>query len=612
MTEWSPPMMQTEQIHATSPSWTPPRMMDNAQALRGENLTVTLNNTNKRKRDKRKGDKRNKENMESRRRRRIIERERTPPPSKEVFASGDNILVSVSFNNESEVRDVTTKDRKKIEESKKRKERRKRSRQDLSGVKPVAIIDLARSPFREITSPKAVIILTDESDNDNEHNNDNSGEQNICDSSQQVASPERNINYSTGPKTPPEPQVKFTLISKTPQVRAINNPLHEPDDTETNDIHEELESRLNDNMHNGPSTPPEPPNSPPSSPDAYDPFEPTKSRSPTPEPSEDMQPSSAKDNHSESRIDSLSGADLEQSMNPLAETNKSMTPPLLDIQPADSQSSMQASPDDIQMNSPERTGVNQSTQPSSTSKPVAQTTPFSSVPTSIITSTPISSNMATSRINILNSTIISAPASSIPQRIVLPNLVKSSPVKISPTKAAIKSTPIKPMPTKNNKSSSKKRAINNSSSLDEIVLDFDSPYSPGSSDYEDLFEPPSEIVTKPMIKNKMKSPSKHHASTFDNLFNSPSYKPSVKPKEKSKSSKKNITLSKTKTVGVKLDEDNLKILDELPNSAVEMLVKDKVRYDSLFSIYFINTSLPVLYTIFSIIISVRSFSVQIR
>lgn len=32
----------------------------------------------------------------------------------------------------------------------------------------------------------------------------------------------------------------------------------------------------------------------------------------------------------------------------------------------------------------------------------------------------------------------------------------------------------------------------------------------------------------------------------------------------------------TKQVGVKLDEDNLKILEELPNSAVEMQVKDKV------------------------------------
>lgn len=32
----------------------------------------------------------------------------------------------------------------------------------------------------------------------------------------------------------------------------------------------------------------------------------------------------------------------------------------------------------------------------------------------------------------------------------------------------------------------------------------------------------------------------------------------------------------SKQIGVKLDEDNLKILDDLPNSAVEMQVKDKV------------------------------------
>lgn len=31
-----------------------------------------------------------------------------------------------------------------------------------------------------------------------------------------------------------------------------------------------------------------------------------------------------------------------------------------------------------------------------------------------------------------------------------------------------------------------------------------------------------------------------------------------------------------KEIGIKLDEDQLKILDELPNSAVEMQVKDKV------------------------------------
>jgi len=35
-------------------------------------------------------------------------------------------------------------------------------------------------------------------------------------------------------------------------------------------------------------------------------------------------------------------------------------------------------------------------------------------------------------------------------------------------------------------------------------------------------------------------------------------------------------ISGTKQVGIKIDEDTLKILDDLPNSAVEMQVKDKV------------------------------------
>lgn len=43
----------------------------------------------------------------------------------------------------------------------------------------------------------------------------------------------------------------------------------------------------------------------------------------------------------------------------------------------------------------------------------------------------------------------------------------------------------------------------------------------------------------------------------------------------------------TKIVGVKLDEDHLKILDDLPNSAVEMQVKDKV--SCLLSFVFFNT-----------------------
>ena len=35
-----------------------------------------------------------------------------------------------------------------------------------------------------------------------------------------------------------------------------------------------------------------------------------------------------------------------------------------------------------------------------------------------------------------------------------------------------------------------------------------------------------------------------------------------------------------KEVGIKADEEQLKILDDVPNSAVEMIVKEKVRDDA--------------------------------
>lgn len=586
---WTPiSMSPTPEVRNVSPSWTPPRIIDTSHLLNIESLNTVMNVSKKKKDKKRKNEKRNKDNAATiRQKKRRRERERTPPPSKEVFASGDNILVSVSFNNENETRDVTTRERRKKDMEdmtrKKRERRRNKNRRDLSGIKPVAIIDLERSPFKEITpSPKDIIVLTDSDNNDNEEVS-RSVQNNICDSSQQVASPERSINYSMGPKTPPEPQIKFSLSAKPPQVRAINNPLHDPDDMENNDdVPEEISSRISEGLHKGPNTPPEPPNSPPSSPDVYDPFEPTKSRSPTPDPMQTVQSNMS---INESTLESRAAIELlEKSINPTnPELIKSLTPPIADVQPADSQSSIQATPESNIGKSPERIGVviNQTVQPSlSTSKPVAQTTPFSSVPTSLITSTPVSSNLAPSRINILNSTIITPPhvVSSVPQRIILPNQVKSSPVKISPTKAAIKSTPIKPMPNKNNKSATTRKNWTQNGS-DDPNLDFDSPYSPGSSDYEDLFEPPPENVikstTKSTNKSNAKSPQKHQ-SVFDALFGSPSFNKSKTRNDKNKFGKKSLTSGKTKTVGVKLDEDNLKILDELPNSAVEMQVKDKV------------------------------------
>ncbi|KAK9739931.1 Ring finger domain [Popillia japonica] len=581
-----------------TPSWTPPRLIE-PQPVKPPNLTVILNNDhNKKKKEKRKNRK-GKEADKAKKRKRY----RTPPPSKEVFASGNNILVSVSFNKDRNQRDVTNKRKRdlmddsvarkqrKTKEKRKSDPKRKKKRKDLSGVKPVAIIDLDRSPFREVTpSPEDVIVLTD---SENAESNDMLGLQKaICDSSQQVASPERpmNTNYLTGPKTPPEPQVKFTLNPKQTQMRAISNPLHEPDDIEEEiDPQEELEQRLNESLHKGPNTPPEPPNSPPSSPDVYDPFEPTKSRSPTPEP---LPP--AVQLSSTSQNDSVREESLIDSRNDDDETiDQSHTPPAItDIQPADSQCS------NMKPLSPEKSPeqhigvvINRVVQSQAAIFPtVASKTISSFSNTSMVTSTP----MVPPRINILSSTVLTPTtiASALPQRIVLPNTTKSSPVKVSPNKLPIKSTPIKPMPAKNlmNKSNKSSRKSNNHSGNEnyDALLDFESPYSPGSSDYEDLFEPPPAEANAPTKNTSSSNNNKQSASqkppkdttAFDILFgtspvNNSFNKTKSKPKGGNNANKYKKNTKGTKQVGVKIDEDTLKILDELPNSAVEMQVKYK-------------------------------------
>ncbi|CAH1131039.1 unnamed protein product [Ceutorhynchus assimilis] len=561
--EWTPSLSRSvtpDVRHNMSPSWTPPPEED-ADTLRNQNVTVILNNDATRKRkEKRNRDRRRRKDEPPTLKRRRRERERTPPPSKEVFASGDNILVSVSFNNENETRDVSTRDNRKRKEGeqKKTRERRSKNRKDLSGVKPVAIIDLERSPFQEIaSSPKDVIIL---SDSDNTQPEARNIQSNTCDSSQQVASPEATPDYAMGgPKTPPEPSVKFALLSKPPQLRAINNPLHDPLETI-----EEVADELN-SSHKGPNTPLEdPPNSAPSSPDAYDPFEPTKSRSATPE-VEVVCQGEVGDNQNQ-EVSNRVSLDLDKSGGQTPDIIKSSTPPMPDIQPADSQSSVQ---EITESESP--VGLPAIQTQVSISKPVGQTIPFSSIQTTLATSTPVSSIIPTSRINILSSIIT---PSIIPTRIVQPNQVKSSPVKILPTKAAIKSTPIKPIQSKPLISSKKpNKQPNGNSSLDDINLEFDSPYSPGSSDYEDLFEPPIEPAKPKTLSKTKRSAVKKNQSTFDVLFGSPTNKKGMTANKRSpvkKGAKKG-----SKLVGVKIDEDSLKILEDMPNSAVEMQVKDK-------------------------------------
>lgn len=116
---------------------------------------------------------------------------------------------------------------------------------------------------------------------------------------------------STGPKTPPEPHVKFSIVSNKPQLRVLANPLMECDEELRRD--EATETDMDEVMHKGPNTPPEPPPdlntpaSPPTTP--YDPFDPTKSRSPSPQPPSDsgLQVNSSREDKSVESSSNLQG-----------------------------------------------------------------------------------------------------------------------------------------------------------------------------------------------------------------------------------------------------------------------------------------------------------------
>ncbi len=70
-----------------------------------------------------------------------------------------------------------------------------------------------------------------------------------------------------------------------------------------------------------------------------------------------------------------------------------------------------------------------------------------------------------------------------------------------------------------------------------------------------------------------------------------------------------FTAPSKKEVGIKADEEQLKILDDVPNSAVEMIVKEKVRISCLKNInsYLLKHSVFVLFfVVFEKIASTRT------
>ncbi|XP_039451982.1 serine/threonine-protein kinase PRP4 homolog [Culex pipiens pallens] len=173
----------------------------------------------KRKKDKKKKDRERRHRKKEKKRKKEILEERICPPEhevaaqKEIFSSGQNILVSVSFDDEAVGAGAEADAYKAYRKAKKKKSKRaklkeerrkqeeledefpsssqKRIRKLDDSIKPVAIIDLERSPGKQvISSPKEVIVLSDEEAGGSGKKKNKSGTEQV------------------GPNTPPEPAPK--------------------------------------------------------------------------------------------------------------------------------------------------------------------------------------------------------------------------------------------------------------------------------------------------------------------------------------------------------------------------------------------------------------------
>lgn len=625
--DWTSGSQSMSPTRLRSPGLTPPL----EKSPEPQNLRVILTTKEKTK----KKDKKKKSNKRNKTTDRVLKPSKDIGPSKEVFTSGNNILVSVSFNKNKEMDNVsnmpapeiTSKKKKRKTENaikqkkeknkdkikKKRLEKDKRCK-EIENKKPVAIIDLDKSPFKELTpSPKAVIVLSD-SDNGEKEEEIREIQEILREKTIDVGfpqpesesipnSPSRENNYvsSTGPKTPPEPPIKFTIISKSnPQLRSVN-PLHEDEDEtieaqETNPPEEPTAARVCESAYKGPNTPPDPPNSPPSSPDAYDPFEPTKSGSATPERiSNTVTTQSEPEKIPEARPDELSSipcmsleaaqksnlsADDVIQAKPISPTEKVMAllkstraslSPNNPMQQIFSDSTYESTKADAEISStvnlpnmlqsPDMSNssatVNKAIQPQSTYsavvKPSSPKLIYSTVTPTVATLTPAYLNPSVPRISAFNMGGSPSTQKTVPvlsQKITLPSPTKSSPLKSQPPKlfstkpSPIKSTPIKPMvssktlisklPMPTIKPIPRNQKINktpnksgqNGNETMSVNMDIDSPYSPGSSDFGDLFEPPSDNGKHNVTATAsfpQKSGSKFES--FDSLF---SIKPSSK------------------------------------------------------------------------------------
>ena len=150
---------------------------------KSEHLTVIVKN---KKRKKEKEKRRSRHRSKKKDKHKLFDRhpEECSSRTKEIFASGNNILVSVCFDNKDKDKDEEKKTKKKKKRRKKEKRRHKdrhkhddeeieepknRKKEPIveknrkkTDLKPVAIIDLDRSPKTRDITPKNVIVLSDD------------------------------------------------------------------------------------------------------------------------------------------------------------------------------------------------------------------------------------------------------------------------------------------------------------------------------------------------------------------------------------------------------------------------------------------------------------------
>uniref|UniRef100_A0A182JY32 SFR19-like C-terminal domain-containing protein n=1 Tax=Anopheles christyi TaxID=43041 RepID=A0A182JY32_9DIPT len=281
----------------------------------------------KRKKDKRKKEKarereRKRAKKDKRRQKEILEERICPPEhdvaqSKEIFASGQNILVSVSFIDNEKGKDRSDRHKK----SKRKKAKREKTREKLIVTKEERASDAAasaRSPRRNSSPSPSELETKDVKEKYNlkqqptQSEKEKAQEQEQKQKQQQTEKHQSTALQSPEPKQPAtkkkklDPGVKPVMVidlERSPSGQIISSPkevivLSDEEGKRTmvpRPGKEEAKSNEADLSNRGPNTPPEPA---PKSPDSYDPFEPTKSS-----------PSTAISRHDMGSVSSLSFLD---------------------------------------------------------------------------------------------------------------------------------------------------------------------------------------------------------------------------------------------------------------------------------------------------------------